>query len=76
MNDEELDAFLAEIKEHTNIELTKEELEDNPTARYLAKLQINSFWGRLTINPNRDKNVFIETPEQLYAMLRNPELSV
>lgn len=76
MNDEELDAFLAKLKEDTNIELTKEELEDNPTARYLAKLQINSFWGRLTINPNRARNVFIETPQQLYSMLRNPELSV
>src|SRR2546426_2704794 len=73
MNDKDLDAFLAKLKEDTNIQLTKEELEDNPTARYLAKLQINSFWGRLTINPNRDRNVFIDTPQQLYSMLRNPE---
>src|SRR2546426_7128304 len=57
MDDKDLDAFLAKLKEDTNIQLTKEELEDNPTARYLAKLQINSFWGRLTINPNRDRNV-------------------
>jgi hypothetical protein len=76
MSDEELDTFLAKLKVDTNIELKKADLEDNPTARYLAKLQINSFWGRLTINPNRDKNTFIETPKELYSMLRNPEMTV
>ena len=39
MNDEELDTVLAKIKKDTNIALTKEELEDNPTAPYLDASQ-------------------------------------
>jgi len=54
------------------IRLDKDAIRHNPAKRGLAKLCLNSMWGKLTQRNNRTKTEMISEPKELYTFLSTP----
>ena len=54
------------------IRLDKEAIRPNAAKRGLAKICLNSMWGKLTERNNRTKSKMISDPNELYRFLSNP----
>ena len=53
VTDEQKQRYVEEYEQHEGIKLNSEEIEYNPGLRYLAKLLLNSLWGKYTFhNPS------------------------
>ncbi|XP_055342667.1 uncharacterized protein LOC129591156 isoform X2 [Paramacrobiotus metropolitanus] len=61
--------YIADFKEHENVDLDYEKINSNPGLRALAKLCLNSFWGRLGMQDNKLNTMYISEPEKFYSML-------
>ena len=61
--------YIANYLRHENIQLDPENVEKNPGKRTLAKLMMNSFWGKFGERQNKPKTVTITQPSQLYPYL-------
>ena len=47
---------------------------DNPGLRSLAKLILNSFWGKFGQRENQPKTKIVNDPAELFAMFTNPSI--
>ena len=61
--------YIANYLRHENIQLHPDNIEKNPGKRTLAKLMMNSFWGKFGERQNKPKTVTITQPSQLYPYL-------
>ena len=50
--DEKKDVYIRKYFEKEGVQLAKENIEANPGKRSIAKLMLNSFWGKLSQRPN------------------------
>ena len=50
VTDEQKQRYVEEYEQHEGIQLNPEEIEYNPGLRYLAKLILNSLWGKYTFH--------------------------
>ena len=50
VTDEQKQRYVEEYEQHEGIQLNPEEIEYNPGLRYLAKLVLNSLWGKYTFH--------------------------
>lgn len=48
MTEEEKDAYIQNYEEKEGMKLEKTQIEKNPGMRALAKLMLNSFWGKVS----------------------------
>ena len=62
--------------ESEGIRLDKESIKYNAAKRGLAKLCLNSMWGKLTERNNRTQTKFILDPKELYRFLATPGIEV
>jgi hypothetical protein len=69
VTDEEKDAYIQRYYEREGIMLNKTHIECNPGLRTIAKLALNSFWGKFGQRNNLDQLEYITHPEQLRAYL-------
>ncbi|XP_055341431.1 uncharacterized protein LOC129590302 [Paramacrobiotus metropolitanus] len=74
--DMEKDQYLRDFHEHEGIELEHDKIEANPGMRALAKLCLNSFWGRLGMQDNKPNTKYISSPEEFYRMLLSGEYHI
>jgi len=58
------------------IRLDRDSIGYNAAKRGLAKLCLNSMWGKLTERSNRTKKVLISQPAELYRFLVTPGVEV
>ena len=66
---QERERFLQDYYEKEGIQLDAEKIEKNPGLRSIAKLALNSFYGKFGQNQNMKKCNFIKKAEDLYKML-------
>jgi hypothetical protein len=69
---EDEDRYINEFQESEDILLEKENINLNPANRGLAKLCLNSMWGKLTERNNRTHTQMITYPQELYRFLATP----
>ncbi|KAJ8909914.1 hypothetical protein NQ315_014921 [Exocentrus adspersus] len=74
--DEEKDKYIEEFLEKEDVRLEFNEIVENPGLRSLAKLILNSFWGKLGQRENQPKTKIIRSPEEFFGMLTNPSIYV
>ncbi|XP_055345065.1 uncharacterized protein LOC129592933 [Paramacrobiotus metropolitanus] len=74
--DLEKEQYLRDFHEHEGIELGRDKIESNPGIRALAKLCLNSFWGRLGMQDNKPNTKYISSPEEFYRMLLSGEYHI
>jgi hypothetical protein len=56
--DVDLDDFILKMKEVEQIEIETSEFSDNPGVRFIAKIILNSFWGRFAMREIRPQFMF------------------
>ena len=74
--EEDKDRYIAEYLAHEGIELEKAEIKKNPGLRSLAKLVLNSFYGKFGQRTNMKKTTFVTDVADLVKMLTDPAIEV
>ena len=70
--DEKKTNYLQEYKDHEGIEgiyLDQVKIEKNPGLRSLAKLMLNSFWGKCGQRPNQTQVTTCANPLQFFQLI-------
>ena len=68
--------YLHRYKQREGIDLDPLYLSKNPGRKAMAKLMLNSFWGKFGERQNKPTVEAIYSPADLYAKLTNPLLDV
>lgn len=75
-NNADKENFVKSFYDHEGIMLDINSISKNSGYRSLAKLLLNSLWGRLGMRTNKPKKMFINNPEQLLKLMINPSYEV
>ena len=67
--DEKKTNCLQEYKDHEGIHLDQVKMEKNPGLRSLAKLMLNSFWGKCGQRPNQTQVTTCANPLQFFQLI-------
>ncbi|XP_013885698.1 uncharacterized protein LOC106533804 [Austrofundulus limnaeus] len=54
---------------HQGIQLGHEKIQQNPARRHIAKLCLNSFWGKFAQRSNQTQTTIVKEPDQLFDFL-------
>jgi hypothetical protein len=73
---EDEDRYVRYFRESEGIELNKTAIQKNAAKRGLAKLCLNSFWGKLNESSNMPQNKMIADPQKLFRFLATPGIQV
>ena len=68
--------YLNDYAEHEGIELEAEEIKKNEGLRSLAKLLLNSMWGKMGQNPNKSKITYIAEPAEYVHMMSDDRIEI
>jgi len=68
--------FIDSFEQSEGIRLDRESIKFNAAKRGLAKLCLNSIWGKLTERNDRTKTKIITEPRELYSFLATPDIEV
>lgn len=71
-----IDEYIESYSRVEGILLEKSKIKVNQGLRSLAKLMLNSFWGKFGQRENFTQTTITEDPSQLYEMLSNPNIAV
>ena len=69
MTPREKSDYLRLLKERDMVELTEDDIADNPLMRLLAKLILNSLWGRFALRANRTKFEYVSSSERFQELV-------
>lgn len=70
------DSFLDDMLTKEGIDLRESLFEENPGMRYIAKILLNSFWGRFAMTENKPQFKFVSNVPQLYSMIENENIQI
>ena len=74
--DVDIDQFIKDVLEKEKIDLNGCKFERNQGLRYIAKILLNSFWGRFALRENQPLFKFITSVEELYSFISNANFEV
>ena len=63
--------YLQEYEEHEGIRLDYDKVEKNPGLRSLAKLMLNSFWGKFEQRPNQTQVTTCTKPSEFFQIIKD-----
>ena len=75
-DDEKKQAFIDEFKDREGVELDPEKMEKNPGKRFIAKLMLNSFWGKLGQRRNQGQTTICTTYQQFYNLISDAKYNI
>ena len=74
--DEQIDEYIRDYEQNEGIRLEKTEIERNEGLRLIAKLMLNSLWGKLVQRPNQPKTSIISEYQTLCSLLADGSIEV
>lgn len=75
-HEEDKERFIRDIDEKEGIQLDRDKINDNPGRRSLAKLFLNTLWGRFALREQRMQTVILNEPQKLYELITNPSVEI
>ena len=69
-------AYIRDYKEHEGIDLDPEKIEKNPGRKQVAKLMLNSFWGKFGENEHRTQTQSIQDEDTWQKIIQDPSIMV
>jgi hypothetical protein len=72
-NEDDKDLYINQYYEREGIKLDKLNIKSNPGLRNIAKLLLNSMWGRYCLNTNKSKFKLLKEPHEFYDFLLNEQ---
>ena len=76
VTDEQKQRYIDDYYEHEGIRLDPDKIVFNPGLRYLAKLILNSLWGKFAQRLNLSKTKRVTEPKEFYAYLYSDQYEV
>ncbi|XP_055344050.1 uncharacterized protein LOC129592111 [Paramacrobiotus metropolitanus] len=76
ITEEQKQKYLADIEKREGITLDPERIEDNPARRAVAKIMLNSFWGKFGQRDNFQETLFINSAKQYFDLLRSEAIEI
>ena len=76
MTDEDKEEYIRCCKEKEKIEIDKEEVCKNPGLRNIAKIMLNSFWGKFAQRDDLTKSKYCYEAHEFYELLMDDTLEV
>lgn len=76
LTEEDRDAYISAYFQHEGIRLNHSKIAENAGLRSLAKLILNSFWGKFGQRENMSRTIIIRTPDIFFKLLTSPEIQV
>ena len=76
VTDEEKDNYIAAYQEKEGIQLEKDKIKKNPGLRQIAKLMLNSFWGKLAQRPNQVQTKVVTESAELFKIIYDEKIEV
>ena len=70
------DKFIRDFAEREGIKLDKDKIKKNLGLRSVAKLMLNSFWGRFGMNTNKTQYKVLTTEAEWFQMLSNDQFVI
>ncbi|XP_054276408.1 uncharacterized protein LOC128995419 [Macrosteles quadrilineatus] len=74
--DEDKNKYIEDYFKKEGVQLEKDKIIKNGGLRSLAKLMLNSFWGKFGQRENQTKATIVRDPKTLFKMLTSPEIDV
>ena len=74
--DEEKNEYIRCYEDHEGIKLEKEKVTKNAGLRAVAKLALNSFWGRFGMRENLKQTTFVKSTPDMNCFLSDPKISI
>lgn len=74
--DEDRERYIEDYYAREAIKLDPGKIEKNGGLRSLAKLMLNSFWGKFGQRENQTKATIVRDPKELFNMMTNPAVQV
>lgn len=76
VTEEQQESYINIIKSKNGIILEKEKIIFNPALRYISKIMLNSFWGKLAQKPNKKKTEIVSTYDEYWKLLLDPKKEI
>jgi len=73
---EDEERFIDSFEQSEGVRLDRRSIKFNAAKRGLAKLCLNSMWGKFTERNDRTKTKIITEPRELYGFLATPDIEV
>jgi len=73
-NEADKHRYIRDYKEKQGVDLEYNKIKKNPGQRAMAKMCLNSLWGKFGQNPHKQQTKFIKNHEQLYKLLTNDKI--
>ncbi|XP_054266921.1 uncharacterized protein LOC128989088 [Macrosteles quadrilineatus] len=74
--EEDKNKYIEDYFQKEGVQLEKDKIVKNGGLRSLAKLMLNSFWGKFGQRENQTKATIVRDPKTLFKMLTSPEIDV
>ncbi|XP_046391641.1 uncharacterized protein LOC124159770 [Ischnura elegans] len=68
--------YIKAFKERENIDLDPQNIRENAGMRSLAKLMLNSFWGKFGQRENLPQCSILKSGDEMYKLLHSPHVEV
>lgn len=68
--------YIRNYEDHEGIKLEADQIEKNEGLRSLAKLILNSMWGKMGQNPNKSKISYLSDPAEYLKMMTNDSMEI
>jgi hypothetical protein len=72
----DMDEFIKMMKEVEKVDIDSSQFQDNPGVRFIAKIILNSFWGRFAMREIRPQFTFASTMKEVYGLISNENIEV
>lgn len=76
ITDKQKQAYVAEFLQRENVQLEFAEIVKNPGLRSMAKLMLNSFWGKFGQRENQSKTAIIRQPLEYFNLMYDPAIDI
>ena len=76
VTDQDKQSYISDYEEHEDVLLDPEKVNFNPGRRFIAKIMLNSFWGKFAQRPNMDKTQIINEPAEYFDLLKDASKEV
>ena len=75
-NDNDKKEYVENFFKNENVKLTEEEVDRNPALLFIAKLFLNTLWGKLAQRPNLPQTTICNEYHQYWDLANDPEKTI
>jgi len=68
--------YIQDYEVNQGIKLEYSKIQKNPGLRFIAKIMLNSFWGKLAQRPNMSKTVIINSYNTYWDLISDPKKEI